>query len=304
LKKQISFSGKGQRADIGDTIVYRILPNRYINAVGPFVFLDHIVPTVHYRPLKGDTGAHPHRGIATLSYILNGVDEHSDSYGNRARVSSGGVQWMNAGNGILHDEKFTVDPESNDNLMHGFQFWINLPSAIKTERPEYLALQAADIPWQTLENGKGWIKLIVGSYENLHSVIPNYSRQFLYHLHLEAEKQFVMTAEHGFECAAFLALGKAQVNDNDFGAGDFIEFDREDGTIEINNKSKEAVDILLFGGECYAEPIEASGPFVMNSKLEIAEAYRDFFAGKYGKIKAFNRTDRIKLTRKREFAVS
>lgn len=285
LKKQISFSGNGQRADIGDMTIYRILPNRYTDAVGPFVFLDHIAPTVHHSPIKGGTGAHPHRGIATLSYILHGEDEHFDSYGNHAKVSSGGVQWMKAGNGIIHDENLTVDSNSKDNLTHGFQFWINLPSVNKAEKPEYLALQANDVPKQMLENGKGWLKIIAGTYENLHSIIPGYSRQFLYHLHLEAEKQFQITTESRLEYAVFFALGTALINDKDFEAGEFIEFDREEGIIEIVNNSKEAVDILLFGGERYTEPIVAEGPFVMNSKLEIATAYKDFYAGKYGGIK-------------------
>lgn len=285
MKKQISFSGEGQRADIGEMTIYRILPNRYTDAVGPFVFLDHIAPAVHHSPIKGGTGAHPHRGIATLSYIVHGEDEHFDSYGNHAKVSSGGVQWMKAGNGIIHEENLTVDPETNDNLTHGFQFWINLPAVNKAEKPEYLAIQANDVPRQTLENGNGWIKIIVGAYENLHSVISDYSRQFLYHLHLEAGKQFLITTEPGLEYAALVALGSVLINDNDFGAGEFIEFDREEGIIEIKNSSKEAVDVLLFGGERYTEPIVAEGPFVMNSKLEIAVAYKDFYAGKYGEIK-------------------
>ena len=285
MKKQISFSGKGQRADIGDMIIYRILPNRYTDAVGPFVFLDHIAPAVHHAPIKGGTGPHPHRGIATLSYILHGEDEHFDSSGNHAKVSSGGVQWMKAGNGIIHDENLTVDSNLKDNLTHGFQFWINLPAVNKAEKPEYLAIQANDVPQQLLEKEIGWIKIIVGAYENLQSVIPDYSRQFLYHLHLEAGKQFSMTTEPGLEYAAFLALGDVQINDNEYDSGEFIEFDREEGIVEIDNNSKEAVDVLLFGGERYSEPIVAEGPFVMNSKLEIAMAYKDFYAGKYGVIK-------------------
>src|SRR5213075_2215669 len=130
MKKEPSFSTKGQRADIGDMTIYRILPNRYADAVGPFVFLDHIAPTIHSadEPThKNGSGAHPHRGIATLSYILNGEEEHFDSMGNYGKVGSGGIQWMKAGNGIIHDGNLNTDPQANDRLTHGFQFWINLP---------------------------------------------------------------------------------------------------------------------------------------------------------------------------------
>src|SRR5258706_384507 len=177
-KKKISFSTQGFRADIGEYKINRMLPNRYADAVGPFVFLDHVMPAKHSpgEPLKEvhGTGAHPHRGIATLTYILNGEADHHDSYGHRALVHSRGAPWMKAGNGIINDE-------------------------------------------------------------------ANRKRKF-------------------------------------------IECDRNGGVIVMNNNSKDAVDIILFGGETYTEPIVAQGPFVMNSEHEIAQAYRDFHAGKYGQI--------------------
>src|SRR5258706_10287037 len=288
MKKKISFSTKGQRADIGEYIINRILPNRYADAVGPFVFLDHAVPIKHSpgEPIKkvNGTGAHPHRGIATLTYILNGEADHNDSKGHHAIVRSGGTQWMKAGNGIIHDEVINVDPQTNDLLTHAFQFWINLPSKQKAEPPEYLPVQASDVPQQMLSDKRGWIKVIVGEYENLVSKIPNYSKQFLYHIHLEAGKQFSLSAEKGSDYAAFLPLQNAVINDTEFTKGEFIEFDRNEGTIEINNNSEAAIDIIVFGGEKYTEPIVAQGPFVMNTQSEIAEAYKDFHAGKYGKM--------------------
>jgi redox-sensitive bicupin YhaK (pirin superfamily) len=287
-KKQISFSGSGQRADIGDITIYRMLPNRYADAVGPFVFLDHVAPVQHSADksmMKAGTGAHPHRGIATLTYILNGEGEHFDSRGHHAKVHSGGVQWMKAGNGIIHDETMNTDSQTGEMITHGFQFWINLPSTIKAEAPEYLSIQANEVPQQMLSDKRGWLKVIVGEYENLKSKIPNYSRQFLYHIHLEAGKQFSIETEDGLEFAALLPEHNAVINDTEFKKGDFIEFGREEGTIEINNKSKYGIDIILFGGEKYIEPIVAQGPFVMNTQQEIAQAYRDFHAGKYGEIK-------------------
>lgn len=284
MKKKSSFSTQGQRADIGDLIIYRLLANRYADAVGPFVFLDHIAPTIQTKVNKEGTGAHPHRGIATLTYILNGEDEHFDSAGNYAMVHSGGVQWMNAGNGIIHDETLNYDSGTDSKLTHAFQFWINLPSEIKARKPAYLAMEGNEVPYKAFPDNKGWIKVIVGSFEELSSPIPNYSEQFLYHIHLEPGATFTTDFTDQTEVAAYLPTLPAVLNDEYFSAGDFIEFDRNAGTIELRNENQNACEILLFGGEHYKEPIFAEGPFVMNSMMEIGNAYKDFHNGNYGKI--------------------
>ena len=287
MKKQISFSTQGQRADIGGMMIYRILPNRYAQAVGPFVFLDHLAPVTHSpgKPrMKEGTGAHPHRGIATLTYVLNGEGEHFDSRGNHAKVFSGGVQWMKAGNGIIHDETMNPDSKTDNPYMHGFQFWINLPAKVKKENPEYFGVNADQVPQMNLSEDRGWLKVIVGQYETLASEIPDYTRQFLYHIHLKEGKQFSMPTEKGLEYAIFLPTHDVTINGTKFITGDFIEFDRQEGTIEIINLAATVADIILFGGEKYAEPIVAQGPFVMNTVPEISEAYNDFYSGKYGEI--------------------
>jgi redox-sensitive bicupin YhaK (pirin superfamily) len=289
MKKKVSLSTKGQRADIGDYKIHRLLPNRYVDAVGPFVFLDHLLPAKHEPGEKAKkangTGAHPHRGIATLTYLLNGEADHLDSRGHHAIVRSGGAQWMKAGKGIIHDEVVNVDSQTSDLLTHGFQFWINLPSKQKAEAPDYLPLQANEIPKKILPGESGWLKVIVGEYEDLVSKIPNYSKQFLYHIHLEPLKEFFIPSEKGLEYAVFLPIHDVVINGQAYHKGEFIEFDREEGTIEFSNGSNEAVDIVIFGGEVYVEPIVAGGPFVMNSQAEISQAYTDFHLGKYGEIK-------------------
>jgi redox-sensitive bicupin YhaK (pirin superfamily) len=288
MKKKIRISSQGHRADIGEYIIYRMLPNRYTQAVGPFVFLDHVPPAEHSpdEPIKkaNGSGAHPHRGIATLTYLLHGEADHLDSKGHHAKVGSGGVQWMKAGNGIIHDEVVNVDPRTNDRLTHAFQFWIALPAKNKAEPPDYLPVQGNEVPQRILSDERGWVKVLVGEYEGLASKIPNYSKQFLYHVQLAPGKQFSVVPEKGLEYAVFLPLHDAVINDGAFKGGDLIDFDGNEGTIDIDNPSENAIDILIFGGEPYTEPIVAQGPFVMNSAAEVAVAYRDFHAGKYGVI--------------------
>lgn len=284
MKKKSSFSSRGQRADIGDLAIDRILPNRYADAVGPFVFFDHILPVTQTTISKEGTGAHPHRGIATLTYILHGEGQHFDSAGNYALVHSGGVQWMNAGNGIIHDETLNHDSKTNSKLIHAFQFWINLPSEVKAKQPAYLAIEGNQVPLKEFADKSGWMKVIAGSFEGLSSSIPSYSEQFLYHVHLEPGADLNIDFAGDLEVAAFLPSLAAYINDEHFNAGEFIEFDRQAASLELRNDNQQACDVLLFGGEPYTEPIVAEGPFVMNAELEIASAYRDFFNGKYGKI--------------------
>lgn len=285
MKKEISFSTKGNRADLGSLTINRMLPNRYANKVGPFVFLDYVAPAIKETITKNGMGAHPHRGIATLTYILQGEEEHFDSAGNYAKIHSGGIQWMKAGTGIVHDGNLNYDSETDSKMVQGFQFWINLPAKNKAEKPAHLVIQANEVPQKTLLDESGWIKVIVGNYEELSSKIPNYSEQFLYHIHLEAAKQFSINLVDKIESAAFLTSPNVILNNAEFQAGEFVEFDRKAGEIEIKNRAQTSVDILLFGGEEYTEPVVAEGPFVMNSQSEIAETYQDFYAGKYGDIK-------------------
>lgn len=286
MKKETSFSTKGNSTSVGSLTIQRMLPNRYANKVGSFVFLDYVAPAIKEIITKNGMGAHPHRGIATLTYILQGEVEHFDSAGNTGKIHSGGMQWMKAGNGIIHDENFNYDSQTESKYIEGFQFWINLPAKNKAESPAHIAVQAEEVPKKALPDESGWIKVIVGNYEELSSKIPNYSEQFLYHIHLEAGKQFSINLADKIEAAAFLTTQNVILNEVEYQAGEFVEFGRKAGEIEIKNTSGKYIDVLLFGGEEYTEPMVAEGPFVMNSLGEITDAYRDFYAGKYGKIKS------------------
>jgi redox-sensitive bicupin YhaK (pirin superfamily) len=283
----VQLVAQGKRADIGTYKIDRLLPNRYVQAVGPFVFLDHLLPTRHKAINASNehdgTGPHPHRGIATLTYILNGEAEHYDSKGHHAKVHSGGVQWMKAGNGIVHDESIAPDSLTDDLLTHSFQFWINLPAKNKAEEANYLSVQEKDVPKKLLVNNS-WLKVIAGAYEGLLSNVPAYSQQFIYHLHLEANSSFALPTEDTLEYAAFLPLQKAVVNDAEYIANDLMIFEKNKGEINFKNVSTSPVDVIIFGGETYTESIVAAGPFVMNTQHEISLAYNDYYKGKYGEI--------------------
>ncbi|MBL4706338.1 MAG: pirin family protein [Flavobacteriales bacterium] len=284
MKKAISFSAKGQSADIGTTKIHRMLPNRYARAIGPYVFLDHIGPNIIEKGSKEATGPHPHKGIATLTYVLNGEGEHFDSAGNYAKVYSGGIQWMKSGKGIVHDENMTADSNFNNDSVHAVQFWINLPSKHKTDAPEYIALQSAHVPLKDFGKDIGWLKVIIGQYEDLQTPIPTYSDHFLYHIKLKASAQLSLAFEDNNEVGALIIKNGINLNGEKFNEGEFIEFDRKSGEIEMTNNSNKETDLLIFGGESYDEPMVSKGPFVMNTEQEIVTAYREFMAGNYGEI--------------------
>lgn len=284
MRKKVNFKIRGYRADIGDVAIYRLLPNQYTYHVGHFVFLDYIPPFPSGQKRINPGAAHPHRGIATVSYILNGEVDHYDSYGNRATVHSGGVQWMKAGNGIIHNEVKGADTNTKGRLSHGFQFWINLPGKIKKEAPAYMALESEDLPMVMLQDDTGTLKVVVGEYKGLASKIPTYATQYLYHIRLNAGKQFSIPTEDGLEYAIFLPQHDLTINGKEYHNGDLIGFDDKEGDIEITNNLGVEADIILFGGEKYTEPFIAQGPFVMNTKEEIHEAVADYQNGKYGEI--------------------
>ncbi len=278
---------RGHRADIGEYKINRILPNGQLRAVGPFVFLDHLMPVNHAPNEKRLTAdgknAHPHRGIATLTYVINGEADHHDSNNQQALVRTGGVQWMKAGNGIVHDESFNVDEASGSLLTHGLQFWINLPAKNKAEKPDYMPLEASQIPTRELHE-KGWLKVIAGKYETLTSKIPSYSTQFIYHIHLEAGTQFSLPTEAGLEYAVFLPLKDAIIAGTVYEQGETLVFDQNESVLDLAATADESTDFIVFGGEHYSEPMVAYGPFVMNTEPEISQAYTDFHDGKYGRI--------------------
>jgi redox-sensitive bicupin YhaK (pirin superfamily) len=287
MEKAIVNTYGGINSKVGDLLVNRLLPNRYTQAVGPFVFLDHLYPTVQepQTPTRpSGQFAHPHRGIATFSYIFSGALEHFDSNGQHGIVEAGGAQWMNAGKGIIHDEHFSPDFQARGGIMHGLQFWINLPAKNKAEAPDYMAVHANAIPEVVLPNDAGLMRIVIGACGDNKSPVKTFSEQFLYHIKLSPKSSFTYDTKVHLEYAAFVPADEVSINGNPISKSEILIFNKDAGTITFTNNNITEVDIVLFGGETYTEEIYAEGPFVMNSRLEIAHAYRDFFNGDYGKI--------------------
>jgi redox-sensitive bicupin YhaK (pirin superfamily) len=288
MKKNIAISSGGINSRVGKLLVNRLLPNRYIPQIGPFVFLDHLYRTefkqeATIKPISGDF-AHPHRGIITFTYMFSGEMEHFDSKGNYGLVGAEGAQWMKAGNGIIHDEQPSPLFQKQGGFLHAVQFWINLPSAQKQEEGDYLALQPADIPVLELPEQAGVLRLVLGKLGDKESPVTRYTEQFVYHIKLNPKSSFTLNVNPEFEYGAFVPQKGVTINQALYENSQLVVFEQGGDEIVFSNEAIEQTDLLVFGGETYTEPIEAEGPFVMNSRIEIATAYRDFFEGKYGTI--------------------
>jgi len=287
MEKNITASYGGANSTVGDLLVNRLLPNRYVQAVGPFVFLDHVYPVEQNpRAVKPPTGdfAHPHRGMATLSYVLSGGLEHFDSRGHHGIVSAGGMQWMKAGNGIIHDEQLSPALLTEGGILHSLQFWINLPAAEKKEAPEYQAVAANEIPETLLPDNAGVLRVLLGSLGDRTSPVKTFTGEFLYHIRLRPKSTFTLESVPGLEYAAFIPSAEVRINGSTYSNSELVVFGGEGGDLVFSCSNINGSDIFLFGGKPYEEPIVAQGPFVMNSHQEIALAYQDFFSGKYGAI--------------------
>lgn len=177
---------KGRNENVGPSLnIIRGLSNSKFEAIGSVVFVDHLVrqKQLPKTPEVPDGGfAHPHRGIATFTYILEGGVHHLDSNGGEGKVYEGGIQRMKAGNGIIHDEFQPYDLQEKGSFIHGFQFWLNLPAINKKESPDYLAIQGKDVPELNLSNNAGEMRVLLGEYEDEISTIPSYLDQFLGHI--------------------------------------------------------------------------------------------------------------------------
>jgi redox-sensitive bicupin YhaK (pirin superfamily) len=265
---------------MGPLTVNRVMPQQTLTPVGAFVFLDHfdIRVTPEQMPKPDGTLAHPHRGIATLTYLLSGEVTHLDSYGHKGTIGSGGVQWMKAGNGIVHDEW----AKPADSRLAGLQFWLNLSAKGKAEKPEYKAITSKQLPQVDIGNLGSSLKVIIGKYKSFSSDISTESRQVLYHLSVKAGEEIELSLNKDDQYAAFLASGFVHFSGQELKASH--QGHLKDGLDKLVINAMSDSELFVYGGEKYQEPIVSGGPFIMNSEQEIANAYKDYHAGKYGDI--------------------
>ncbi|HKU97536.1 MAG TPA: pirin family protein [Vineibacter sp.] len=263
-----------RRRDIGGFEVGRVLPIAQRRMVGPFVFFDHMGPVEFARgiPRSVDVRPHPHIGLSTVTYLFSGEIMHRDSVGSEQAIRPGEVNWMTAGRGITHSERFEKARADGD-TMHGIQAWVALPANEEERDPAFFHHGAADLP--TLEEGGLWARLVAGEAFGAKAKIKTHSPMFYVHWVLQPGAKAQLPAEYP-ERAAYIASGSVEVGGQTFEAGRMLVF--KPGTPVLFTALSPAI-VMLLGGEPLG-PRFIEWNFVSSSKERIEQAKADWRAGR------------------------
>ena len=258
--------------DIGDLRTQRPLPNRDLAQIDPFLFLNHHGPQVYPPNNRGlPFGPHPHRGFETVTFILEGSLSHEDSGGHESIIDAGGVQWMTAGRGLEHAELSPDGFKRNGGPLEILQLWVNLPARLKMTAPRYVGLQREEIP--SVEQEGATVSVISGSFDGVRGPVDSLTGVAMMMLSLNRGARITLPAPR--ERNVFFYIVRGELN---AGRGmELIHFDNDGDAIDVEARTDAFV---LFGhAEPYHEPVVAHGPFVMNTREEIAQAVRDYQNG-------------------------
>ena len=256
-------------------------PSR-LNPFDPFLLFDHFAfndPTEG--PILGFP-THPHRGIETVTYMLEGQVRHRDSLGNMGVIGPGDVQWMTSGRGILHEEMPRRGPRGS---IYGFQLWVNLPAAQKMSAPRYQEVSSASIP--VLEQAGVNVRLVAGEYEGMAGPVTGIAAQPLYmEVTLAPGAEFCLPVPAGHTAIAYLFEGEGMFGLDNAGHGEYIPAVRmlvfgAGDHLRARASPGAPARFMLIAGAPFKEPIFPYGPFVMNTQAEIQQALADLRNGTF-----------------------
>ncbi len=258
----------------------------------PFVHMDQM-GEVEYAPgePKG-TPWHPHRGFETVTYIMDGTFEHSDSNGGGGVITNGDTQWMTAGAGILHIEKPPEALVVSGGLFHGIQLWVNLPRTQKWAPPRYQDIRATQVALLASADGGALVRVIAGELAGHGGPGITYTPMTLLHATLSPDARLALPWRADYNALVYVLAGHGTVGTESrpvetgqlivFGPGDVISVAAARGQ-ESRNPN---LDVLVLGGLPIREPVAWMGPFVMNTRAEVVRAFEDYRAGRLGTIPA------------------
>ena len=256
----------------------------------PFVHMDQM-GEVEYAPgePKG-TPWHPHRGFETVTYMIDGIFEHSDSNGGGGVITNGDTQWMTAGAGILHIEKPPEALVVSGGLFHGFQLWVNLPKAQKWAAPRYQDLRASEVGLATSPDGGALVRIIAGEVAGIRGPGSTYTPMTLLHVTLSPGAQLALPWRVDDNALVYVMAGEGSVGEErrPIRTGQLAVFGPGNAVIvaaaRVQESRTPSMDVLVLGGRPIREPVAWMGPFVMNTREEIVQAVSDYHAGRLGTI--------------------
>ncbi len=266
-----------------------------LQQLDPFVMMDQM-GEVEYAPgeAKG-TPWHPHRGFETVTYIIDGVFDHQDSHGGGGSITNGDTQWMTAGSGLLHIE---APPEwlvQKGGLFHGIQLWVNLPRDAKMNAPKYQDIRSGEVQLLTSADAGSLVRVIAGTVDGHAGPGSTYTPMSLVHATIEPGARLELPWPVDFNALVYVLNGSGSAGTGDadaqpihtgqsavMGAGDFLTIT----AARAQESRSPKLDVIVVGGQPIREPLAWAGPFVMNSKSEVLEAYQAFQRGDFGHIPA------------------
>jgi len=254
------------------------------NPVDPFLLFDHFA---FNDPIEGPLVGfpmHPHRGIETVTYMMEGSVHHRDSLGNSGLIGSGDVQWMTSGGGIMHEEMPRRSPEGN---VYGFQLWVNLPAALKMSQPRYQEVSADTIPAVQLNGAT--VRIVAGEFDGVRGPVTEISINPVYlDVELEPGAEFSHPIPEGHTALAYVFEGKGNFRISPNEQGEDIEAVHmiilgEGEQLNVHAAVDSPVRFMFIAGRRINEPIVPYGPFVMNTEAEIRQAFEDLRNGTFVK---------------------
>lgn len=262
----------------------------------PFIHMDQM-GEVNYAPgePKG-TPWHPHRGFETVTYMIDGIMEHQDSNGGGGIIGGGDTQWMTAGGGILHIETPPEHLVMSGGLFHGVQLWVNLPRSNKMAAPRYQDITGSKVALVSSPDGGALIRVIAGEIGGHQGPGSTYTPIALSHTTVAPGASVTLPWNRDFNALVYVLAGDGFVGADRrpissgqtavFGRGDSITVSAAD----VQDSRTDALEVFVLGGQPIREPVAMAGPFVMNTKAEVMQAFEDFQAGRLGSVPAAHET--------------
>ena len=260
-----------------------------LRLLDPFIHLDEM-GEVEYAPgePKG-TSWHPHRGFETVTYIIDGIFEHQDSFGGGGTITNGDTQWMTAGSGILHIEEPPEHLVVSGGTFHGFQLWVNLPKVDKLIAPRYQDLRSGEVTLVSSRDGGSLLRVIAGEVAGHRGPGATHTPMAMVHASVAPGAQLELAWRPDFNALVYVMSGDAFVGPNQspigtgqlavLGAGGALTLS---ASMSQQTRSSSGVEVLVLGGAPIREPVAWAGPFVMNTRAELMVAFEDYNAGRLG----------------------
>lgn len=272
---------KAEYRPMGDLKTWSPLPTRNLQMIDPFIFMNHHGPQVYPPNNNGlPFGPHPHRGMETVTFILDGDIAHKDSGGHKSVIEAGGVQWMTAGSGLIHAEVSSDKFKKEGGALEILQLWVNLPQRLKMKEPHYSGLSEEEIPTWKNEKGNVKAKVVSGNFKGTGGAFDTPTEVNLATINFDKGSELDLEIPTSENIFFYVIKGKLEVNEIEVSELHLAEFSKNDEKLQI--KAMEDSILLLGHSAPFEENVVFGGPFVMNSEEEIHQAYEDYKAGKMG----------------------